>query len=74
MIEPDVQEPNPTEDENPTQAVYSGRELRLKSLILLFVLMLPTFLIILEILTGRVSGWWTEKAAPLLPHIELVHF
>jgi hypothetical protein len=48
--------------------------LRLKSLILLGIFVLPTVLTILEILTGRVSGWWVEKAAPLLPYIELVHF
>jgi hypothetical protein len=51
-----------------------ARSLRVKSLLMLIALALPTLLTILEILTGRVSGWWVEKAAPLLPHIELVHF
>lgn len=55
-------------------AASSEGGLRLKSVILLGVLLLPTVLTILEIMTGRVSGWWIEKAAPLLPQIKLVYF
>ena len=72
---PEFQEGVQPEETAAEQAVSTSKVgLRLKSVILLGVLLLPTILTILEILTGRVSGWWVEKAAPLLPQIKLVHF
>lgn len=49
--------------------------LRMKSLVLLLVFLLPTLLVVVELLTGKISGWFGHAVQPtptILP--TLVHF
>jgi len=62
------------EDEYPDEMDNDHRDLRIKSLILLFIFLLPSLLIILELLTGQVSGWWNKTNLPPLPNFKIVYF
>ena len=62
------------ENENPEEMEADHRGLRIKSLVLLFIFLLPSLLIILELLTGQVSGWWNKANLPPLPNFKLVYF
>ena len=74
MTLPESLEEIQSEYDYPEDFKPSSQDLRIKALVLLLVFLLPSIFIILEVLTGQVSGWWNENAVPLIPHIELVHF
>jgi hypothetical protein len=63
-----------SETENPEELETSSHALRIKALILLVIFLLPTFIIILELLTGQVSGLWNRTNLPPLPNFKIVYF
>jgi hypothetical protein len=65
-IEPEI--------ENPEEVETSSHILRIKALVLLVVFLLPTLLILLELLTGQVSGLWNRTNLPPLPNFKIVYF
>ena len=52
----------------------NGLEIRLKAFLLLMIFLLPSILIVIEFVTGSVSGWWNRSVLPMLPFLKQVHF
>ena len=57
------------ENELPEDAPIGRGSIRLKALLLLLVLLIPTFLIVFEIATGQISLFWEETIKPILPQL-----
>ena len=56
----------------PEDADINQQELRYKALLLLLVFLIPTILLVIEFLTGSVSGWWRETIQPHLPQLDTI--
>ena len=63
-----------SENEYTEELETSSQALRIKAFVLLVIFLLPTLLIILELLTGQVSGLWNKTNLPPLPNFKIVYF
>ena len=63
-----------TENEYLEEQEDNPHALRIKALVLLVVFLLPSLLMLLELLTGQVSGWWNKTNLPPIPNFKIVYF
>ncbi len=63
-----------TENEYLEEQEENPHALRIKALVLLVVFLLPSLLMLLELLTGQVSGWWNKTNLPPIPNFKIVYF
>jgi hypothetical protein len=56
----------------PEDAEVNQRGLRYKALLLLLIFLIPTVLVIVELLTGSLSGWWVKTIQPHLPQLDRI--
>ncbi len=67
-FEPDGVQP---ENDIPEDADF-GHDLRYKALLLLLVFLIPTLVLVYELLTGAVSGWWMKSVQPHLQQLDAI--
>lgn len=60
------------ENDIPEDADINHYALRYKALLLLLIFLIPTLLFIIEVMTGSLSGLWTEKIQPFLPQLKSI--
>ncbi len=65
-FEPDGVQP---ENEIPEDADL-GHNLRYKALLLLLIFLIPTLLLVYELFSGAVSGWWMQTVQPHLQQLD----
>lgn len=60
------------ENDIPEDADINRQTLRYKALLLLLIFLIPTLLFVIEVMTGSLSGLWTEKIQPFLPQLKSI--
>lgn len=59
------------ENDIPEDANFN-QDLRYKALILLLIFLIPTIVMLYELLTGQITGWWVEAVQPHLPQLDQI--
>ena len=59
------------ENEAPEE-VNLEKELRFKALLLLLIFLIPTLVILYELLSGQITGPWMETVQPHLPQMDQI--
>ena len=60
------------ENDIPEDVDINQQELRYKALLLLLIFLIPTILIVFELMTGSLSVWWIDKVEPHLPQLKTI--
>ena len=60
------------ENDIPEDMDINRQELRYKALLLLLIFLIPTLLLIIEVMTGSLTGFWVEKIQPYLPQLKSI--
>lgn len=49
-----------------------NHEFRYKAFLLLLVFLIPTLVILAELVSGQFTGWWSEAVQPHLPQMDRI--